>query len=78
MDQETKKILENAGFEDIKTGNADNFDYDQTQIRIKQEKENYLSALVSALSDYPIASSTSVLKEDDPFDAVIILGKEKE
>ena len=71
-------ILENAGFEDIKTGNADNFDYDQTQIRIKQEKENYLSALVSALSDYPIASSTSVLKEDDPFDAVIILGKEKE
>lgn len=70
-------FLEKKGYEGIKTGNADNFDYQKTVIKIKKTKEDYLEQLKADLSEnYTLDEETQTLEEEDSFDAIIILGKE--
>lgn len=74
-----KKLLVESGYNsDIKTGNADNFAYEETVIEIKNEKKNYLNLLLDDLkSKYNISSDYEVLDEDSDFDAVIIIGSDE-
>jgi len=68
-------ILELLGYTDIKTGNADNYDYRETEIQT--DKEVYFDLLAEDLSsDYSIASKSSSLPKDSDFDAIIVIGKE--
>jgi len=70
------KLLENAGFEGIKTGNASKYDYGETVIEIKESKQDFLALLSESLAkDYQIAQDTKTLDEKDSFDAIITLGK---
>lgn len=67
--------LESRGYKNIAKSNADNTDYTQTLIKIKNSKKNYLPLLVSDLKDKVSTANTSSLDESEADDAVIILGQ---
>jgi len=70
-------FLEKLGWVGIKTGNADNFDYSQTVIKIKESKKDYLSLITEDLSkNYSLAKENEILPEEEKFDVIIILGKD--
>lgn len=73
---EAKSFLEGKGYVVAETGNADNFDYTETTISIKDSKKEYLLLLTDDLSEnYTVASDSSTLDEDSEFDAVVTIGK---
>lgn len=70
-----KAILENAGYQNIDTGNAGKYDYENTIIRVKENEDEILNMLSDDLKkDYSIAPALDFLDSDDPYDAVIIVG----
>jgi len=71
------ELLEKLGWQGIKTGNADNFDYQKTVIQIKESKKEYFDLLKEDLSSkYTVEEELKTLSEDDKFDAVVIVGKD--
>lgn len=74
---EAADFLENKGYQNVKTGNADSYEYDETIIQIKEEKADFLDQLRDDLTDeYVLAAETETLEEDADFDVIIILGAE--
>lgn len=72
-----QELLEGLGYEDVATGNADNYDYEKTEISIKEDKEAYLEMLTDDLSDdYTLAAEPNILDEDSDYDSIIIIGAE--
>lgn len=70
-----KKLLEEEGFTQITTGNADNFDYNTTFIKHKDTIPNQiLPRLKELLSEYTVEQS-EYLTTDEPYDLLIIVGK---
>lgn len=74
---EVAESLEELGYEGVKTGNADAFDYQETVIQLKEDKKMYFEAIKEDLSEYLVAKEAEVLEEDSQFDLIIIVGKEK-
>ncbi|MBU2592171.1 LytR C-terminal domain-containing protein [Patescibacteria group bacterium] len=73
-----KEFLESLGYKDIKTGNADSYDYQKTEVSIKKTKEEYLKMILEDLGkNYSVSSDSSTLEKDSPFDIVVILGKKE-
>jgi hypothetical protein len=71
-------LLGKAGFKNIKTGNAARFDYEQTEISIKEGEKEFLQDLTEALAEnYTVSSDSKTLEAKDTYDVVIILGKNK-
>ena len=69
-------FLEGLGYEDVETGNASLYDYEETEISIKEDKDEYLDMIIEDLSDeYEVATESSVLDEDSDFDVEITIGK---
>lgn len=67
--------LKDLGYEVTSSGNADNFEYENTEIQLKSTKKAYLDMLKEDLGDdYTIGSATSDYTGDA--DGVIIVGKE--
>lgn len=74
---EAKKFLEEKGYTVVSTGNADAFDYEETEIDIKEEKSSQLDKLKADVSEkYTVGSTTSDLKSDASYDVQIIIGKQ--
>ncbi|MGI5826423.1 MAG: LytR C-terminal domain-containing protein [Patescibacteria group bacterium] len=73
-----KDLLEDKGYGEIATGNADSFDYEETTVQIKEEKNLFLDLLIEDLSeDYLVSTDSSdPLEEESDFDAIVTLGKE--
>lgn len=70
-------FLEEQGYLNVKTGNADNYDYQKITIQIKDAKKDFAALLINDLkSDYAVNEKITSLSADDSFDAVLILGKE--
>ncbi len=70
-----KTKLEGLGYVVSSTGNADNFDYTETTIRVKAASKDFLSLLRKDLGDdYTIGSATSDYTGSG--DAVVIVGAE--
>lgn len=68
--------LENLGYSGIKTGNASSYDYEQTEIQIKESQKGLLEQLTKDLSqEYTLAEEQKTLAEDESFDVIITLGK---
>jgi len=68
--------LRDLGYKISSTGNAENFDYENTVIQIKESKSNFLSLLKKDLAQsYTIDSSSSSLSASSSADAVVIVGK---
>jgi hypothetical protein len=66
--------LEKLGYEDIRTGNAPNFNYEKSEIIYLETKKEFLSMFENDLKDYEIGAKTSTDSAD--FDFTFIIGKE--
>lgn len=73
---DAQSFLEGLGYEDIETGNASSFDYEETVVSIKEDKEEYLDMIIKDLSEeYEVSSESGTLDEDSLFDIEITIGK---
>jgi hypothetical protein len=73
-----KDLLVDSGFSDenINTGNADSYDYEDISISLKGEmSEEVADAIGESLFGYVITISEDELQESSTYDAVIIVGK---
>ena len=85
---EVKDLLKEKGYQEILTGNADNFDYEQTELQFMyiiialNEKVKSLSSSLTIikndLKDYITKFKESTLSEDETADLVIIIGTDFE
>jgi len=73
---EVADILEAQGFADIETGNADNFEYENTQIQYLPDiDEQVLIEVERALNDDFELEKEDSLTEEDELDLRVIVGK---
>lgn len=70
------KVLEDAGFEEVGTGNADNYKYEGVIIRVKEGKLNVGELIEEDLKDYEDVQIEEELDEDSEWDAEVVLGKQ--
>lgn len=69
-------FLRGLGYNVVSTGNADNFEYESTEISVKSTKKAYLDLLKKDLeSEYTIGSATSDYTGTTA-DALVIVGQE--
>lgn len=69
--------LKEKGYKDIVTGNADEFDYETTIVKVK--KDSYKNIILKDLKDLTENPKIeSLAEEDSPEDIVIIIGKDLE
>ncbi len=72
-----QEFLEEAGYTVEDTGNADNYDYEETEISVKKSFEGLLEQLEEDLSEeYTIGSATADLPDDYEYDVRVIVGAE--
>ncbi|GIW62361.1 MAG: hypothetical protein KatS3mg090_0187 [Patescibacteria group bacterium] len=69
-----QNYLEEKGYSQIITGNADNFDYTQTEIQYKSE--NLMNAVKEDLKDLVSNPTLKLLNDDSNADIVIIIGSD--
>ena len=70
-----RDILEESGYAVDSVGNADNFDYESTTLRFKEEFKSYSEVLESDLSDdYSVVVSSDDLDDTDDADIEVIVG----
>lgn len=71
---EVKDVLNAKGYEEILTGNADNFDYEKTEIQAKKPE---LGAIMKAdLAGNTTTAVVTELTDDSTADVVVIFGKD--
>ena len=70
-----KEFLTNLGYTVTGVGNADRYDYTTTEIQLKESKAHYYDLMVQDLSASYRPSKGAVLAENDPNDAVVIMGE---
>ena len=72
-----KLILETEGFEDISTANADNYQYTDTEISLKNDIPETVYEYIeqSLSSDYNLVLDSDPLTEESDYDVVIIVGE---
>lgn len=69
-------VLEAAGYGEIDTGNADNYDYETTEVQVKVDNQELFDLISQDLSDDYTVTQGDDLDEDSQFDAVVIVGAE--
>jgi len=70
------EALKTFGYHVIAIGNADNFNYESTTIKVKSDKSDFLSLLKKDLGfSYTIGSSSADLSASSAVDVVVIVGK---
>ena len=67
--------LDNLGYTDVTTGNADAFDYEDISISVKSTKAKFLELLKKDLSDSYTIGDTDTKLTSGSYDAVIIIGQ---
>ncbi len=71
-----KDFIEGLGWRVATVGNANTYDYEQTQIKLKNDFSKYQEPLIKDLSDkYSVKVSSSTLSFTDSADIEIIIGK---
>lgn len=69
-------VLRGFGYKISGTGNADNFDYQNTTVRVKSTKSNFLALLKKDLGfSYTVGSTSADLDSSSTADALVIIGK---
>lgn len=70
-----KDFIEGLGYKVASLGNADSYDFTQTEVRFKEDFKSYEDTLVSDLSDkYSVKVSSDDLESSDSADIEIIVG----
>jgi hypothetical protein len=72
-------LLEELGFSELDTGNADSYEYTTTVISLKKEVPDgvYEKIKESLSTDYIVEKSDEALEEDSTYDVVITVGSRK-
>ena len=70
---EAQEILTDAGYQEIVTDNADNFDYEVTVIQVKKSVKSAADMLKKDLADYVESPKVETLDEDETSDVIIIV-----
>lgn len=73
---EVKDLLKNKGYQDIVTGNADSFDFTQSELQVKKSKADAFSMVQVDLKDYVSSFKQTALDEKEAADVVLIIGKD--
>lgn len=73
---DVKDILKKIGYQDIVTGNADNFDFTTSELQVKKSKSEATMMLQKDLADYVSTFKTSELAATESADILLIIGKE--
>lgn len=75
---EIRDALLEAGYTEVLTDNAESFDFVETEISVKEEKEAYAQMVTRDLKDVVEIneSEISTLDEDDPADLIITIGSD--
>lgn len=73
-----RTLLVEEGFADVKTGNAENFDYKKSYISYKPEYEDFVDEITTILEDKYTLIKDEELESSDDYDFYIILGPEEE
>lgn len=73
---DVKDILNKKGYQEILTGNADNFDYETTEIKIKKSEQEIQNLIKNDLKDYVSNIKFKELDEKEASDVIIIVGKD--
>lgn len=69
-------VLKSAGYTIASTGNADNSDYTDVTIQIKNSKKANLAGIEDALAaDYTVGDTSTDLPETTSYDVLVIIGK---
>ena len=69
-------VLKSAGYTISSTGNADNFEYTNVTIQIKNSEKAALAGIEAALSaNYTIGNTSTDLPETSDYDVLVIIGK---
>jgi predicted transposase YbfD/YdcC len=71
-----KNLLKEKGYEEILTGNADDFDYETTEIQVKKDGTNFGELMKADIKDNSASPKISTLDEDEAPDVVVIIGKD--
>ncbi|MBI1862770.1 LytR C-terminal domain-containing protein, partial [Candidatus Microgenomates bacterium] len=69
-----KSELKKGGFEEILTGNADNFDYKTTEIQVKKGFSSITEDLKKSIADSATDPKVTTLDDKETSDVIIILG----
>ena len=67
--------LQDAGYDSVETGNADNFDYTGASIKAKDSAMATAKKIKTQLTDYTFDAEIAILSDDSDFDIIIIVGK---
>ncbi len=73
-----KDLLTKAGFQEIVTANADNYEYETTVFQIKSKYSDAESAITEAMDGSVKEPKIEELADDDTSDVIIILGADFE
>jgi len=73
---ELKDILKNKGYQEILTGNADNFDFENSEIQVKKSKIEIINLIKNDLKDTLEIVKQSDLDEKETADVIITFGKD--
>ena len=73
---EVKDLLKEKGYQEILTGNADSFDYQQTEIQVKKSKASVTSTVKNDLKENLTSFKESTLDEDEAADIILIIGSD--
>lgn len=73
---EVKNILDKSGYGEVLTGNADNFDYTNTEIQVKKDKAAVADMLKSDLKPYTTKIKVTTLADKEVADVVLIFGSD--
>jgi hypothetical protein len=69
-------LLEEVGFESMDTGNADSYDYEETEISLAESTpKSVFDAVSEALEDDYEVKKSNAIEEDSDYDILIIVGK---
>ena len=69
-------VLKDKDYQEIITGNADNYDYVKTEIGVKKSMTHVADLLKKELSDYIKSPKITTIDEDETSDVIIIVGSD--
>lgn len=69
-----KELLKTFGYEEILTGNADNTDYERTEIHVKKDRKHIVDTLKKDLEDNVVDPKVLTLDEEEASDVTITFG----
>lgn len=74
-----ESFLEGLGYKNIEIGNADNSDYENVTIQIKEENKEFFELITEDIAEsYVVNEDYEVLDENSGYDLVIIVGSKAE